>query len=68
MTGNDSVRTMMSIGLHTRLVGRPGRAADLARFLDHAAGSTDVGVTRRDDLARHWREQFPARGAKGPRR
>jgi len=51
---------MMSIRLHTRLVGRPGRAADLARFLDHVAGSDEVWVTRRDDLARHWREQFPA--------
>lgn len=56
---------MMSIGLHTRLVGRPGRAADLARFLDYVAASNDVWVARRVDIAKHWREQFPAPGAEG---
>lgn len=51
---------MMSIGLHTRLVGRPGRAADLERFLDHVAASDDAWVTRRIDIADHWRKYFPA--------
>lgn len=51
---------MMSIGLHTRLVGRPGRAADLERFLDHVAAAQDVWVTRRIDIADHWRKTFPA--------
>ncbi|WP_292110654.1 allantoinase PuuE, partial [Mesorhizobium sp.] len=46
---------MMSIGLHTRIVGRPGRAADLVRFLDHVAAADDVWVTRRIDIAEHWR-------------
>ncbi|MER8827472.1 allantoinase PuuE [Mesorhizobium sp. M0938] len=46
---------MMSIGLHTRIVGRPGRAADLERFLDHVAAADDVWVTRRIDIAEHWR-------------
>ena len=50
---------MMSVGLHCRLVGRPGRAAALARFLDHIAGHDDVWVTRRIDIARHWRENYP---------
>lgn len=50
---------MMSIGLHTRLVGRPGRAADLERFLDHVAGADDVWVTRRIDIARHWIKHHP---------
>ena len=59
---------MMSIGLHTRLVGRPGRAADLARFLDHVADSSDVWVARRVEIAQHWREKFPAPGAEGPAR
>jgi OHCU decarboxylase len=45
---------MMSVGLHCRLVGRPGRAAALARFLDHVAAHERVWVTRRIDVARHW--------------
>lgn len=52
---------MMSIGLHTRLVGRPGRAADLERFLDHVAAADDVWVTRRIDIAEHWRSAHPPR-------
>ena len=50
---------MMSVGLHCRLAGRPGRAAALARFLDHVAAQNDVWVTRRIDVARHWRAQHP---------
>jgi putative urate catabolism protein len=50
---------MMSVGLHCRLAGRPGRAAALARFLDHVAAHNDVWVTRRIDIARHWRAQHP---------
>ncbi len=50
---------MMSIGLHTRIVGRPGRAADLERFLDHVAACDDVWVTRRIDVAEHWRTVHP---------
>ncbi|MFE1601419.1 allantoinase PuuE [Methylobacterium sp. ID0610] len=45
---------MMSVGLHCRLAGRPGRAAALARFLDYVAEHADVWVTRRIDIARHW--------------
>lgn len=45
---------MMSIGLHCRLVGRPGRAAALARFLDYVKQFDDAWVTRRVDIARHW--------------
>ena len=47
---------MMSIGLHCRLVGRPGRAAALARFLDHVMAHENVWVCRRIDIARHWHE------------
>ncbi len=50
---------MMSIGLHPRLVGRPGRAAALARFLDHIGEHEHVWVCRRIDIARHWAEHFP---------
>lgn len=45
---------MMSVGLHCRLVGRPGRAAALARFLDYVASHERVWVARRVDIARHW--------------
>lgn len=45
---------MMSVGLHCRIVGRPGRAAALARFLDHVQRHEDVWVCRRVDIARHW--------------
>ena len=54
---------MMSVGLHCRLVGRPGRAAALARFLDYVRGHDRVWVGRRIDIARHWRQHFPPRRA-----
>ena len=53
---------MMSIGLHCRLAGRPGRAAAVARFLDYVGKHGDVWVATRLDIARHWRERHPARG------
>ncbi len=49
---------MMSVGLHCRLVGRPGRAMALARFLDHVRSKDAVWVCRRIDIARHWHENF----------
>ncbi len=45
---------MLSVGLHCRLVGRPGRAAALARFLDRVASDERVWVPTRLDIARHW--------------
>ncbi len=51
---------MMSIGLHCRLVGRPGRIKALERFMDHALSHERVWFCRRIDIARHWRERFPA--------
>ena len=57
--GRRGTAKMMSIGLHCRLVGRPGRAAALARFLDHVAAHDKVWVCRRIDIARHWREHHP---------
>ncbi len=48
---------MMSVGLHCRLAGRPGRAAALARFLDYVLGHEKVWVARRIDIARHWHER-----------
>ena len=52
---------MMSIGLHCRLAGRPGRLAALERFISHVQSHDDVWVARRIDIAKHWREQQPAR-------
>jgi allantoinase len=50
---------MLSIGLHCRIVGRPGRAAALARFLDYVQQHDRVWVTRRIDIADHWRATHP---------
>ena len=55
---------MMSVGLHCRLVGRPGRAAALARFLDYIAQHDRVWVATRADIARHWIATHP-HGADG---
>ena len=54
--GAEGAAKMMSIGLHCRLVGRPGRAAALAKFLDYIQGFDGVWVTRRLDIANHWHE------------
>ena len=56
--GADGAR-MMSVGLHCRLAGRPGRARALARFLDYVQEHKDVWVCRRIDIAEHWREHHP---------
>ncbi len=50
---------MMSVGLHCRLVGRPGRFAALVRFLDHVQKHESVWICRRVDIARHWRSLYP---------
>ncbi len=50
---------MMSVGLHGRIAGRPGRALAVARFVDHVIASGDAWVTRRIDIARHWLERHP---------
>jgi peptidoglycan/xylan/chitin deacetylase (PgdA/CDA1 family) len=50
---------MMSIGLHDRVIGRPGRAAGLARFLDHIQSRERVWICRGDEIARHWITQHP---------
>jgi putative urate catabolism protein len=50
---------MMSIGLHGRIAGRPGRARAVARFVDHVLASGDAWIARRVDIARHWAVQNP---------
>ncbi len=55
----DERPSMMSIGMHCRLLGRPGRMRALQRFLDHVQAHDRVWVTRRIDIARHWRATHP---------
>jgi peptidoglycan/xylan/chitin deacetylase (PgdA/CDA1 family) len=50
---------MLSIGLHCRLIGRPARAASLMRFLDYVQSHDKVWITRRIDIAEHWRATHP---------
>jgi OHCU decarboxylase len=59
---------MLSIGLHCRLVGRPGRAASLARFLDYVSAHDKVWVATRLDIARHWIRKHPPAGGWRPSR
>jgi allantoinase len=49
---------LMNVGLHCRIVGRPGRAPGLERFLRHVTSCDDVWVATRADIARHWHERF----------
>ena len=52
---------MMSVGLHCRLVGRPGRAAALARFLDYVQQHERGWLCRRLDIANHWHQYHPSK-------
>ncbi|WP_298933976.1 allantoinase PuuE [uncultured Ramlibacter sp.] len=53
---------MLSIGMHCRLLGRPGRIVALQRFLDHVQKHDKVWITRRIDIARHWKQTHPFQG------
>jgi putative urate catabolism protein len=50
---------MMSVGMHCRLLGRPGRMLALQQFLDHVAKHDKVWICKRVDIARHWKQQHP---------
>ena len=56
--GEDAPK-MMSIGMHCRLLGKPGRIGSLQRFLDHVQSHERVWVCRRIDIARHWKQVHP---------
>jgi OHCU decarboxylase len=58
--GAEGRPAMMSVGLHCRLAGRPGRAEALRRFLDHVAGHEGVWIATRAEIARHWDAVHPA--------
>jgi len=53
---------MMSVGLHCRIAGRPGRALAVAKFLDHIEARTGVWIAKRIDIANHWLEVHPHAG------
>lgn len=55
---SDHSPKMISVGLHCRISGRPGRAEAVARLLDYVQGHKDVWICRRDEIARHWRQHF----------
>ena len=55
----DEAPKMLSVGMHCRLLGRPGRFAALRRFMDYIASHERVWVCRRVDIARHWGEVHP---------
>ena len=51
---------MMSVGLHCRLIGRPGRIRSLKKFLDYALKFNDVWICKRIDIAKHWIKNYPS--------
>jgi allantoinase len=55
----DERPSMMSIGMHCRILGRPGRLRGLQRFLDHVQAHDRVWIARRIDIARHWKAVHP---------
>ena len=57
--GEVGLAKMMSVGLHCRLVGRPGRVMALRRFMDYAQSKADVWFAKRIEIARHWHDNHP---------
>ena len=55
----DRYPRMMTVGLHARLIGRPGRIAALHQILDYMQSHKDVWICRREEIARHWADQHP---------
>jgi allantoinase len=60
-----AVPRMMSVGLHCRISGRPGRAAAVGRFLEYVGGHERVWLARRVEIARHWMQRHPWGGERG---
>ena len=58
-TEGETSPKMMTVGLHARLIGRPGRIVALHRFLDYVLKHERVWICRRNDLARYWAENYP---------
>jgi len=66
--GQEGAAKMMSVGLHCRLIGRPGRVMGLKKFLEYAAGHEGVWFPRRIDIAQHWAAAHPPRRRERPSR
>lgn len=66
--GNNGAPKMMSVGLHCRLVGRPGRIGALQRFVDYVRGHEAVWTPTRQEIADHWRRTHPWRARERPSR
>lgn len=66
--GDEDVPKMMSVGLHCRLAGRPGKITALQKFLQHIQAHDGVWCPRRIDIAAHWRAQHPHRRSLKPSR
>ncbi len=64
--GADGAPKMMSVGLHCRLIGRPGKLAGLKRFIEYIQSHEGVWCPRRIDIARHWANTHPPHGAERP--
>ena len=64
--GEAGAAKMFSIGLHCRLIGRPGKIAGLQRFLDYSQGHDGVWFARRLDIARHWAATHPPQRRERP--
>jgi allantoinase len=62
--GKKGAPKLLSIGLHDRLIGRPGRVTGLIRLLEHMRGFEDVWFCRGSDIAEHWIRTFPATGSR----
>ena len=60
-TGHPSF-DVVNVGMHVRLLGHPGRAAGLTRFLDYVISKPDVWICKRIEIARHWLARHPPEG------
>ncbi|APO87178.1 allantoinase PuuE [Marivivens sp. JLT3646] len=64
--GEAGAPKMMSVGLHCRLVGRPGKIAGLKKFIDHIQAHSDVWCPRRIEVAEHWASHHPHKRIERP--
>jgi len=66
--GSNGSPKLLSIGLHDRLIGRPGRCGGLIKLLEHMRSFDRVWFCRGIDIAQHWRSKFPIENGDNPRR
>jgi putative urate catabolism protein len=64
--GKEGAAKMLNIGLHCRLVGRPGRLAALRRFMEYVQSHDDVWIPTRIEIADHWRKNHPFKAQERP--